>query len=337
MFGLQYIKFDPSVYVIQYVQGKVQREGRGLSFWYYVPITSIVAIPAGSDDVLFAFAVTTADYQQVTVQGQLTYQVEEPRRLAALLDLTVDSHGRYQSDDFEKISQRLVNEAQTAVAGAVEKMTVREALRSGRDLEAGIMESLLHSRAVEMLGIQPLSVSVLSVQPSPETARALEAKTREALQQESDEAVYARRRFAVESEREIKETELNTEIAVEEKKKQIAGKQMEAAVAEAENQRRLRELNINADVAVEDKRRELVDIQVENDKKLADNELYRLERTLDKLRQMDWRLVTALQGSSDARLQLAMAFRELAENAGKIGNLNIAPELLDRLLTKEEA
>ena len=50
--------------------------------------------------------------------------------------------------------------------------------------------------------------------------RALETETREKLQQEADQAIYLRRNFAVEQERKIKESELNTEIAVEEKKKQ---------------------------------------------------------------------------------------------------------------------
>ena len=40
----------------------------------------------------------------------------------------------------------------------------------------------------------------------------------------------------------------------------------------------------------------------------------------------------ALQHSPDPRLHRAPAFRELAENAGKIGTLNITPDLLDNLL-----
>jgi hypothetical protein len=32
---------------------------------------------------------------------------------------------------------------------------------------------------------------------------------------------------------------------------------------------------------------------------------------------------------------LALAFRELAENAGKIGQLNVTPELLGSLLQRE--
>ena len=46
---------------------------------------------------------------------------------------------------------------------------------------------------------------------------------------------YERRNFAVEQERKIKESELNTEIAVEEKQKQIDEKRMEADVQREEN------------------------------------------------------------------------------------------------------
>ena len=45
---------------------------------------------------------------------------------------------------------------------------------------------------------------------------------------EADEAIYARRNSAVEQERAIKENELNTEIAVENKKRQIRETQMDA-------------------------------------------------------------------------------------------------------------
>src|ERR1019366_3725274 len=54
-----------------------------------------------------------------------------------------------------------------------------------------------------------------TVKPAPETSRALEAEAREALQRRADEAIYARRNAAVTEERLIKESELNTEIAVE--------------------------------------------------------------------------------------------------------------------------
>ena len=52
---------------------------------------------------------------------------------------------------------------------------------------------------------------------------------------------------------------------------------------------------------------------------------------------MDWKILTALNNNPDPRFSIALAFRELAENADKIGNLNISPDLLDSLLTQKNA
>ena len=49
---------------------------------------------------------------------------------------------------------------------------------------------------------------------------------------------------------------------------------------------------------------------------------------------MDWKTLLALTGgASDSKVIIAHAFRELAENAQKLGNVNISPELLDALMT----
>ena len=50
-------------------------------------------------------------------------------------------------------------------------------------------------------------------------ARALETETKRAITTGSRSRIYERRNFAVEQERKIKESELNTEIAVERKAK----------------------------------------------------------------------------------------------------------------------
>jgi hypothetical protein len=75
------------------------------------------------------------------------------------------------------------------------------------------------------------------------------------MQQEADQAVYERRNFAVEQERKIKETELNTEIAIEEKQKaNYRKKKMESEVIKAENDRKLREMKLEADISVENQK-----------------------------------------------------------------------------------
>ena len=167
-------------------------------------------------------------------------------------------------------------------------------------------------------------------------ARALETETREKLQQDADQAIYERRNFAVEQERKIKETELNTEIAVEEKKKQIDEKKMETEIQQADNDRKLREMKVQADIAVENQRKLLIDQKTANERKEAETQGFVIETTLKPYKDIDWKTLTALNNNPDPRFNIALAFRQLAENADKIGNLNISPELLDSLLTERK-
>ena len=67
-----------------------------------------------------------------------------------------------------------------------------------------------------------LGLSILSIKATPEMAKAFQAGAREKMLQKADEAIYARRNTAVELERGIKENELNTEIAIEEKRRTVA-------------------------------------------------------------------------------------------------------------------
>lgn len=332
MFGIKYIKFDSMTYVIKYKNGKIANEGRGLSFFYFAPNTSITAIPMGSSDVNFIFTETTSDFQQTTIQGQITYKIKDPKQLADLLDFTVNEKGDFKTDDHEKLNARIINEAQTATATFIRKTGLREAINSSSALENTISSGLKASATIASLGIEPLSVNILAVKATPETSRALEAKAREELLKEADLAIYERRNFSVEQERKIKQSELNTEIVIEQKKKEIAETQMEREVAEAQNQRKIREMRVEADISVESKKQDYIDMKVSNEKKTADAKGYAIEAMIKPYRNMDWRLLTAMSQKSDAGSNIALAFRELADNAGKISNLNISPDLLDSLL-----
>lgn len=332
MFGIQHIKFDSMTYVLHYKNGNIKREGRGLSFFYFAPNSSIVAIPMGSNDLPFIFNESTNDYQTVNIQGQISYKITNPKTLADVLDFTVDDNGQYKKNDIEKLNQRIINEAQTATSSYIHEIKLKDAIRSAKTIEERILEGLKSSQAVGMLGIEILGANILAIQATPEMARALETETREKLQQEADQAIYERRNFAVEQERKIKESELNTEIAVEEKQKQISEKKMESEVQKADNERKLREMKLAADIAVENQRKELIEQRTANDKKEAETQGYVIETTLKPYKEMDWKILTALNNNPDPKFNISLAFRQLAENADKIGNLNISPELLDSIL-----
>lgn len=337
MFGFKYVKFDSMSYVIKFKNGKVSKEGRGLSFFYFAPNTSIACIPIGSNDLPFIFSETTKDYQTVSIQGQISYKISDPKQLSELLDFTVTERGNFKKDDTEKLNQRIIGEAQTSTSSYIHELGLKEAIRSAKSIETKISEGVMNSQAISLLGVQVLGVNVLAIKASPEMERALETETRERLQQEADLAIYERRNFAVEQERKIKESELSTEIAVEEKKKQIAEKRMEAEVQQAENDRRLREMKVQADISVENQRKALIEQKSDNARKEAEAQGYVLETTLQPYKDLDWKTLMALNNNGDAKFNIALAFRQLAENAEKIGNLNISPDLLDTLLTEKKA
>jgi hypothetical protein len=338
MFGINFIKFDSMTYVLHYKNGEVKREGKGLSFFYYAPTSSITAIPLGSKDIQFIFNETTKDFQTITIQGQITYKIENPKQLADSLDFTLDANQRYKDDNFEKLNQRLNNEAQTSTSSYIQGLTLKEALRSAKTISEKINDGLKGSNSAKILGVEVLSVDVLAVKATPEMAKALETETRESLQKEADQAIYERRNFAVEQERKIKESEMNTEIAVQEKKKQINEKQAEIRIKDAENERLLREMKVSADVSIEEQKTKLIEMQVENEKKQADSKGYTLEKTLKPYKDMEWKTLMALNSSNVSALDnIGFAFRELAENSDKIGVLNITPDFLETVIQNQKA
>lgn len=125
MFGIRHIKFDSMTYVLHYKNGNITKEGRGLSFFYFAPNSSIIAIPMGSNDLPFIFSDSTDDYQTVNIQGQISYKITNPKMLADVLDFTVDDNGRHKKNDIEKLNQRIINEAQTATSFFVHEIKLK--------------------------------------------------------------------------------------------------------------------------------------------------------------------------------------------------------------------
>jgi hypothetical protein len=337
MLGVKFIKVQPTTYLLQYRGGRVVREGIGLSFFYYGPTTSLVAVPVGSADVPFIFQETTADFQTVTIQGQVTYRVGDPKRLAALLNFTLAPNGQtYAAEDPKKLPERVIHVINVLARAELQKLALREAIRGSDGIVEAVKKRLAAAEEITSLGLEILGLSVLAIKPVPETARALEAETREKLFRESDEAVYARRNAAVQQERGIKENELNTEIAVENKKRQIRETQMEAERAVQEKKHLVEKEALAAKILQEDERKKLVALAASNARAEADARAYGIETTMKALASTDKGVLQALASTSMRPEQLiAFAFQELAGKADKIGQLNISPDLLRELMAPQ--
>jgi hypothetical protein len=317
MFGWRYYKAAPTTYVMQFVAGRVKREGTGLSFFYFAPTTTLVAVPVGSTDVPFIFNETTADFQTISLQGHLTFRVKDAKKLAALLDYSIAPTGDYASDDPEKLGLRITHAAQNAVRAEVQSKPLRSVLLEADGIGKRVTASLADSPTLAALGVELLGFTVLALKPMPETSKALEAEARERLLKEADDAIYNRRNNAVEQERKIRENELNTEVAVETK------------------QREIEETKLAGQIALEDTRRQLVTSEADNARTRADAQAYSVKATIEPLLALDPKALQVLAARGlEPRLMVAMAFQEIASNAAKIGNLNISPELLETLMHK---
>jgi hypothetical protein len=315
MLGLGYRKANPTDYILHYANGKVTHEGVGLSFFYFTPSSTIVSVPMASVNVPFVFNEPTADFQTLTVQGQLTYRIGDPKKAAGMLDFTTDARGRYASDQYQKLPERLVYALQTLLRAEIQIRPLRQALTAGDDLTEKVLTQFKASPEVVQLGEEILNLAILSLRPTPEMAKALEAEAREALNRAADEAVYTRRNAAIEQERRIKENELQTELSVQAK------------------QRELHEREMEAEIALETQRAALTEQKAENERKEADTRAYSLRAVLDPVQGLDWRVLMMLNpNGGDARNTIAMAFQELASNAQKIGEVNISPDLLRSLM-----
>ncbi len=337
MFGIHYLKTGPTHYVIHYYNGRIRRSGPGLSFFYYKPASAIVVVPVGSADAPFIFNETTADFQPITVQGQLTYRVTDPELVAALLDFSITtSVDQYATDDPDKLAQRLVNLTQVLARAEVQRRALRDALRASDEIAHSLLTSLQQSEALTALGVEVITVSILAIKPAPETARALEAEAREALLRQADLAIYDRRNSAVEQERRIKENELNTEIAVAEKEREIRETKAKANLAIEVKEQELREAKLAGQIKLEEERKQMVAARIENARAEADAQSYAVEAALRPLQELDETTLQLLtMQTADPRLMVSLAMKEIAKNAAKIGHLNISPDLLESLLQKQ--
>ena len=334
MFGIRYIKSQPTVHLMQFMKGRVVRQGVGQSFFYYAPASTVVAVPVASSDQPFMLTLTTADFQSVTVQGKVNYRVSNPQLTASLLDFSLDAAGKaYASEDPQRLGGRVATQVEVIIQQKVQAMALKEALRASAEIARHAEQVLGQQAGITALGLEVLGVSIQAVKPTPDIARALEAEAREANLKAADDAIYLRRMAALKKERSIRENELDTEVAVEDKRRQIEEARMTVKATVMRRENELRTEQMDADVMLEDKRKAFINGQAANTRTTAEAEAFRMESLVKALQLADPKVLHALASMNMGPGQLiAQAFGGLAEKAERIGQLNMSPELLTSLM-----
>lgn len=336
MFGLRFIKFQPTMHVIRIANGRTVQEGAGLSFFYYAPTTSLVAIPLSSVETPFMFAELSCDYQTLSIQGAVTWRIKEPGTISKMMNFTLDDGGsNYASEDPQKLASRIVGIVQVQSRKHLSGLPLKEAMGSADAMVAEVGKRLSDDVEIRSLGIEILGFSVLAIRPNTETARALEAETRERILKGADDAIYSRRNSAVEQERLIRENELSTEIAVEVKKREIQDAKMEAERSLQEKKNAMKSEDLASSIGLEEKRKVLVELATANARTEADAKAYEVAASMKAFEDVAPATLQALASMGMGPQQMiAQAFQGIAERADHIGQLNISPDLLTSLLHK---
>ena len=243
---IRYYKGQPNTYTVCFRDGKVVRHGAGINFIYSPLTTSIAAVPTASREALFMFTESTSDFQEIAIQGVFTYRLDAPLDIAEKLNFTVNpANNRYLSEDPDLLEQRIVNTVQAQSRTEISQLTLELALTQVKTLAESVFTSVLHAPELEHLGVVIEGLHFTSVKATPEMQKALEADFRERLNKRADQAIYDRRKAAVEEERKIRESEMNTDVELENRRKDLVDTQARNSLALAEAEAKAEELKLS--------------------------------------------------------------------------------------------
>jgi len=333
MLGIKYFKADAATYVIKSVNGQTKAKGKGLSFFYNTALTSIATVPMSTQECPFIFGLQTQDFQQIKVQGQVVYQIEDAEKLTSMLNFNLKKDGvTYVSEDPLKVSDRISRLVQSIIQEKIQASKLREALLLNQCLAELIRQRMAAQAELEALGIDIITASIVAITPSTETGRALEAEARESILQEADDAIYARRKSSVEQERIIKETELQTELSIQQKEQEIEEKRIENERTSFRGQAETEAEKLQEQISREKTRKNLVEVSAQNKKLEADSLAYATSAQMRAFSELPVENLKAMaMADMNPEQLMALAFESFAQNAEKIGELNISPDFLNSI------
>jgi hypothetical protein len=220
----------------------------------------------------------------------------------------------------EQVQGWLVQMAQQYVIDELLRLELGAILADGvAPIRDRITSGLADEATLADLGIEIVAVRVAGMAPEGDVEKALQQPTREAIQQQADEATFSRRALAVEKERAIAENELANRI-------ELARREEQLVTQEGANERRRAEEQAAAGAitaAATDEQQRMV--ATRNADAVQQMEAVRLQAEQQRA-EIDARL--------GAQILMALAARELAGQLGKIEHLTITPELITPLLAR---
>jgi regulator of protease activity HflC (stomatin/prohibitin superfamily) len=213
---LSHLRSEPNFHVIRYRNGNRLVGGQGLAFWFLPIGTSVAEVPTDDRELQFIFQSRSQDFQNVTVQGELTYRVIDPEVLANRIDFSIDlKTGFNLGEPIQQLATLFTGVVQSHAIKYLATKAVREVITEGPEhLQQAIEAGFVDETVFDDMGLQIVSLRVIELKPVAELEKALQVPTRERIQQSADEATFERRALAVEKESAIAENELQIRIGL---------------------------------------------------------------------------------------------------------------------------
>lgn len=235
MFGIKYFKAEPTEFVRIRVRGKVRKEGEGITAFYMPFRTTIEMVSVATHDHPFYITEFSKDNQEVSLQGGFIYRILDPKKIIEVYNFSIDPVTKaYMTEDDNKLPDNILQLTRGRIRNVVQNTPLERLLLMGDELAHDVTEKLRGEAIVDEMGIDFRTIYFGSILPTPEIAKALEAKYRESLLMRADEAIYERRAQAVEKERAIQENEMKTKIELEVKRKELVELKGKNTLQEAE-------------------------------------------------------------------------------------------------------
>jgi hypothetical protein len=255
------------------------------------------------------------------VQGVIAYRVADAKNLAERVDFTIDlTRGVWRRTPLEQLAGLLTQLAQGLAHDYLATADLVVAMRDGVDhLRTKLTEGLTADGLLGAMGVEVTAVRVAAVQPTAEMDKALQTPTREAIQQQADEATFTRRAQAVDKERAIAENELSNRIELARREEQLIAQEGENAQSRATDDAEAQAIATEANA---NKRETLAHAEA---KAITATEGARVKaerQRLDAYRDLP------------GIVMLGLAAKELAANLGKIDHLYLTPDILGPLAAK---
>ncbi|HHO50355.1 MAG TPA: band 7 protein [Deltaproteobacteria bacterium] len=317
---LRHLRAEQSSHVLRWRSGQLVSSGRGLAFWFLPWSASLAEVPIDDRELPFLVRVPSADFQEVSIQGQLQWRIGDPERVAQRVDFSLDlSTGRYREEPLESVAGMLGPLVRQLAEQSAAGLGLKQMLERGVEpVRASIEAGLRADVGLEEMGIEIVAVRVASLRAEAEVERALQMPTREQIQQAADEATFRRRALAVENERAIQENELQNKIELAVRSEQLVaqkGRNERMRVEEASEAKRI--------IAEAEAVRVRLAASAESDRiRAVEGAGVELERER-----------MAVYRGLPAPVLLGLAARALAENLDHIEHLNVSPDLLGPVLT----